>query len=344
MIPSMTNYEQNIQLERKKRTNLTTETVRIIRNQLIMGYAIKDISVGNNLSMQAIRNVANKISKGMSDVEIILKKGRKNKSNFELKNQLSAIVRQDNSLTQKGIADSLLSTGIKKSQASISRLLKQANLTRKRLSLVPEERNNERVLETRVQFARDIEQTDISKLVYLDETGFNLHSSSYYGYSEQNTKAYITVPANRGINISLMCAISINGVIGHRTVSGAYNGDLFIIFINEVLVPFFSSNRNYILILDNCRFHHRLDVIRCLNLNGITYKFLPAYSPQLNPIEEFFASVKARYNLKRPRPRTRTAVESEINAVLNSINYSFNNLYNRARNFLEIALSRRHFI
>ena len=58
----------------KKKTTLTIEIVRIIRNQLAMGYAIKEISVANHLSGQAVNNVANKISKGMSDGKIIQKK------------------------------------------------------------------------------------------------------------------------------------------------------------------------------------------------------------------------------------------------------------------------------
>ena len=51
-----------------------------------------------------------------------------------------------------------------------------------------------------------------------------MHSSLKYGYSERNTTGFITVPANKEINISLMCAIGLNGVIGFNIVDGAYNG------------------------------------------------------------------------------------------------------------------------
>ena len=51
-----------------------------------------------------------------------------------------------------------------------------------------------------------------------------------------------------------MCAISLNGVIGFAVVDRAYNGDLFINFIVEKLIPYFAINRDSILILDNARF------------------------------------------------------------------------------------------
>ena len=87
-------------------------------------------------------------------------------------------------------------------------MLKNASLTRKGLSWIPEERYSEIILDLRILFAREPEQVNINKLVYMDEIGFDMHSSSKYGYSERNTKAFLTVPANKGISISLMCAIS----------------------------------------------------------------------------------------------------------------------------------------
>ncbi|PVU90613.1 hypothetical protein BB561_004807, partial [Smittium simulii] len=60
-------------------------------------------------------------------------------------------------------------------------------------------------------------------------------------------------------------------------------------------VPYFEKNPNAVLIMDNCRFHHRLDVKRVLIKKRIDFKFLTPYSPQLNSIEEVFGAIKARY-------------------------------------------------
>ena len=94
-----------------------------------------------------------------------------------------------------------------------------------------------------------------------------------------------------------MCGINIDGVIGHKIT---YNGDEFKVFIETNLIEYFQSHRDSILIMDNCKFHHRQDVIRLLNEQRINYRFLPAYCPQLNPIEEFFGVLKANYNALDP--------------------------------------------
>lgn len=62
----------------------------------------------------------------------------------------------------------------------------------------------------------NLRNMDKMKLIYIDETGFNIYTSKSYGYSLVNTKAYNTVPANRGRNVSLLCAVSIDGMIAYE--------------------------------------------------------------------------------------------------------------------------------
>jgi arginine repressor len=76
-------------------------------------------------------------------------------------------------LRQKELSSELQLSGINKSQSTISRILKKMNYTRKRLLRVPEERNNERNIETRQNYARRIEYLNDDNLVFLDETGIS---------------------------------------------------------------------------------------------------------------------------------------------------------------------------
>ena len=110
-----------------------------------------------------------------------------------------------------------------------------------------------------------------------------------------NSKAFITVPANRGINISLLYAISENGIVGCTMVDGAFNGDRFLAFIDTVLASYFERHRNHVLVMDNCRFHHKAEVISAFNQRNIFYRFLQPYTPMLNLIEEFFGYLEAVY-------------------------------------------------
>lgn len=329
---------------RKKRRTITIELLDVIRNQVYMGFTNQEIANNNTISISCARNLANKITQGQSNAEIVNKKGRKHLPNTDKKYKLTAIVQADNSLTQAGMAQLMASQGVAICQTYISKLLKGLQITRKRLSLVPVERNSPRIMNERRSYAAEVEIITSERLIYLDETGFNLHTTANYGYSPVNIKAFTNVKANRGINQSLMCAISIEGIIASEIIDGAYNGDTFMQFIRIKLIPYFIEHQNSVLIMDNCRFHHKQDVLQLLRESSILYKFLPPYSPQLNPIEEFFGALKARYKAIRPKPRTVNAVKNTVNEILCGWNSNFYGYYEKMRRMLLIALANQPFL
>jgi len=230
------------------------------------------------------------------------------------------------------------------SQPTVSRRLKKLNITRKRLSLVPFERNSNDKLDARSIYASDITRIPVENLVFLDETGFNKHTTRAFGYSLKNIPAYVNVPANRGTNRSCMCAISINGLITYDYVTGAYNSNLFISFIKNKLAPYFSLNSNKVLIMDNYRFHHTREVATLFGTCQIAFKFLPPYSPQLNPIEEFFSMIKSRYaGIKLLNPEN--TIEENLDVTFNN-NFSVESLgfYRNMEQWLDKARRREIFL
>ncbi|KAF7690778.1 hypothetical protein CDIK_2641 [Cucumispora dikerogammari] len=122
-------------------------------------------------------------------------------------------------------------TGTALSQPTVSRKLKALKLQKKKLTLVPAEINSSRVIELGFNYVTEPGIYQTSQLVFLDETGFNLHTSDNYSHLAVNTKVFQTVQTNRGINISLMCAISTGSVIGYQIQEDAYNDDLFISYL-----------------------------------------------------------------------------------------------------------------
>lgn len=198
---------------RSRRKMITAEILDIIRYQINIRKTNKELSENNLISLDCARKLANKISQGLSNEEIIHKKGRKKNLNVEINHQISAITQSDNALTQKGVAETLSLSGIVRSQSFISKSLKKMEITRKRLSLILIERNSPRVIDTRSSYCAELNEISLERLIFLDETGFNLHTANHYGYSPKNTKAFLAVKANRGINQSLMCAIDKNGII-----------------------------------------------------------------------------------------------------------------------------------
>ncbi|KAI0979119.1 hypothetical protein GJ496_005767 [Pomphorhynchus laevis] len=139
------------------------------------------------------------------------------------------------------------------SQPTISRIIKKIGITRKKLSIIPEERNVTERIAARKEYAIDVSRIPDNNLVFLDETGFNEHLKRHLGYSPINNKAYTIVLANKGINRSVICAINLKGIIEYQYRQGSYNANLFIEFLCCVVVPYFSRNPNAIIVMDNAR-------------------------------------------------------------------------------------------
>lgn len=329
---------------RKPRTTITVETVKQARNLMGKGKTDKEIGEIIGISYDASRKLCSRIANNLSDEVICKKKGRKPANNSEVRSVIASGLMRDNSLTQLGMVDILAERSMSRTQSFVSKVLKKMEYSRKRLMKIPAERNSPATINARQLYAREIQHISPSNLVYLDETGFNLHISQNYGYSPKNEKAYVMVPANKGQNISLMAVISISGLVCYEMKDGAYDGASFISFINNHLVPYFSTRRDHVLVMDNCRFHHRQDVLAVLTDKGISYKFLPPYSPQLNPIEEFFGELKANYRAIKPLSKTREQIKTQVQGLLNARTGSFENGYNKAHETLQTALARNPFL
>jgi transposase len=139
-----------------------------------------------------------------------------------------------------------------------------------------------------------------------------------------------------------MMAIKKSGILKYKIQIGAYNGTLFIDFL-QTLVQHFTDNPNDWLVMDNCRFHRRGDVIMFLDQNNIRYKFLPPYSPQLNPIEEYFSFIKSKYRTMRPLSRNNNDIAEKIEIIANIENINFSVWYDNMRRWLNRASARQEF-
>lgn len=117
---------------------------------------------------------------------------------------MSEFLLKEFSYTQKELQLELRKVGLTKSQSSISRDLKAMKYSRKRLVRIPEDRNSEKNKNLRQAYGRMLSFVPDENLVFLDETGVNLHQSRNYGYSPKNCKAVKVVKSNKTTNISCM--------------------------------------------------------------------------------------------------------------------------------------------
>ena len=82
------------------------------------------------------------------------------------------------------------------------------------------------------------------------------------------------------------------------------NGDAFRIYIEKVLAP--TLSRGDTVVIDNLASHKVAGVREAIEARDASLRFLPAYSPDLNPIEQGFAKINVR--IRKAAPRSREAL------------------------------------
>jgi transposase len=99
------------------------------------------------------------------------------------------------------------------------------------------------------------------------------------------------VPRNRGENLTLVAALSAEGLGAAMTLDGALDAPAFEAYVRELLAP--TRRPGQTVIMDNLRSHQGDTARRLIEARGCRLIFLPAYSPDLTPIELAFAKLKA---------------------------------------------------
>jgi transposase len=170
------------------------------------------------------------------------------------------------------------------------------NYTFKLLREVPISRNSpeqvERIFAYAVYYNNNA-PNDALELIWVDETGFNLHIRRKFGRAQKGHRASIQVPTQRGKNISIAAAMSYNGLLTISINFCALDVHKFGQFVESLCELLRKSERTYCwIILDNARFHHCANVAQIVEQNGHQLIFLPPYSPMLNPIESLFGKWK----------------------------------------------------
>ena len=237
------------------------------------------------------------------------------------KNYIKELINNDCSITLKSIQNNLLNDfGVYISLPTIHRTIDAFSFTFKRLSIVPERRNCEHIIEERFQYASEfyslMNMENGNNMFFLDEVGFNVSMRLRRGRSLIGRRASLTVPALRSRNISICCTMSKQGTFFYKKQAMPYNGDTFLIYIEELINKFHSLNlRNQIIIMDNVRFHHIGAVKEKIIEAGHVVVFLPPYSPFLNPIENMFSQWKQLVRSSNPMNES---------ALMNLIDEKFN--------------------
>jgi transposase len=154
--------------------------------------------------------------------------------------------------------------------------------------------------------------------MFLDESGSNIALTRLYARAPKGKRAIGSVPRNRGKNVTLISSLTLQGLGESLIIDGAANTEVFELYIANILAPHLHPGQ--IVILDNLSIHKGSNIRKAIEERGCQLLFLPAYSPDLSPIEEAFSKIKSV--LRQKGARTREALQEALEAALTTISAS----------------------
>jgi transposase len=153
-----------------------------------------------------------------------------------------------------------------------------------------QEQDRPDVVEQRQQWRAAQEQWPVDKMVCIDETWAKTRMTRTYGRSPLGTRLIEKVPSGRWQTTTFLGALRVEGFIAPLTVDGAINGELFRAWVEQHLAP--ALRPGDIVVMDNLSSHKVAGVREAIEAAGAELRYLPPYSPDLNPIELAFAKFK----------------------------------------------------
>lgn len=130
----------------------------------------------------------------------------------------------------------------------------------------------ERDEQQRAEFREEAEAIARRRLVFTDETGFNLMMTRRFGRAPRGCRVRQRVPRKRGTHVTLVGALALCGWVAALSFNGAVDREAFDAFVTELLVP--RLRRADVVLLDNLRVHHASsveDAVRAAHARVRTY-------------------------------------------------------------------------
>jgi transposase len=147
------------------------------------------------------------------------------------------------------------------------------------------------VARARRRWVREQGFLDPARLVFIDETAVSTNMVRLWGRAARGRRVIGSVPLGTWRTITFVAALRHTKMIAPMVVEGAMNGEMFLAYVENCLAP--TLRRDDIVVMDNCRIHLGSGIRAAIEKSGATLRYLPSYSPDLNPIEMAYSKFKA---------------------------------------------------
>jgi transposase len=155
------------------------------------------------------------------------------------------------------------------------------------------------VVRRRMRWQKHQDKLDPKRLVFIDETWVKTNMTRTHGRCAVGERLVAKVPHGHWKTLTFVGALRCDGITAPCVLDGPINAVSFLAYVTQFLVP--TLQPGDVVIIDNLGSHKGKAVRRAIRAAGAHLLFLPPYSPDLNPIEQFFAKLKALLRKADPR-------------------------------------------
>ncbi len=155
---------------------------------------------------------------------------------------------------------------------------------------------------------------DPERFVFLDETGATTAMTRLSGWGVRGERLVDAAPAGHWKTTTFVAGLRGSGVIAPLVLDGPMTGEWFRAYVEQMLAP--ALQPGDVVVLDNLPAHKAGGVETAIRAVGASLLYLPPYSPDLNPIEQLFAKLKAL--LRKVAARTKDALWTAFGTLLDA--------------------------
>ncbi|KAG1472540.1 hypothetical protein G6F56_001477 [Rhizopus delemar] len=305
-------------------------------------------STAYNWHKKGLKCLENDEDIGKSESRATVKSGKPATFNDTHKEYLVSLIDEKPSIALDEMMEDLTSqfTDMRISKSFLYEFVtKKCNISLKRAHLHSMERNSPQKIEERYQWVKHWEKTDLdfeSNCVFIDEATFHINMKRSMTWSRKGERAVVT-PTTRGKTTTIIGAISPYGVVNIKVKSpkiaapsrkqkAAADGSSIIEkgkgeivtghYFNFVSMTLDIMDKHelfkgHYLVMDNAPIHKHTDIKAYIEGRGYGCVYLPSYSPELNPIEQFWSVCKSK--LKRETLLEEETLTSRLRVACNNV-------------------------
>lgn len=141
---------------------------------------------------------------------------------------------------------------------------------------------------------------DPARLVFIDETGASTNLARKGGRCRRGKRLRAAVPHGHYKTVTLIAGIRLRGLAAQKVFDRPINAALFEEWVETCLVP--TLSKGDVVVMDNLPAHKGPRVEQLIKAAGAQLRYLPPYSPDMNPIEKAFSKLKS--HLRKMAQRT----------------------------------------